>query len=70
MQRLTAGLRDAGVPLLAGSDPFAPCVIPGFSLKVFQQEGVMLRGRWFSKDELQGDLVLAVKASSVASRNN
>ncbi|MBV9183703.1 MAG: amidohydrolase family protein [Acidobacteria bacterium] len=33
MQRLTAGLRDAGVPLLAGTDPFVPCVIPGFSMK-------------------------------------
>lgn len=33
MQRLTAGLRDAGVPLLAGTDPFVPCVIPGFSMR-------------------------------------
>ena len=33
MQRLTAGLRDAGVRLLAGTDPFVPCVIPGFSMK-------------------------------------
>jgi len=33
MQRLVAGLRDAGVPLLAGTDPFVPCVIPGFSMK-------------------------------------
>jgi len=33
MQRLTRGLRDAGVPLLAGTDPFVPCVIPGFSMK-------------------------------------
>jgi hypothetical protein len=33
MQRLTAGLQDAGVPLLAGTDPFVPCVIPGFSMK-------------------------------------
>lgn len=33
MQRLTAGLRDAGVPLLVGTDPFVPCVIPGFSMK-------------------------------------
>ena len=33
MQRLTRGLRGAGVPLLAGSDPFVPCVIPGFSFK-------------------------------------
>jgi imidazolonepropionase-like amidohydrolase len=33
LQRLTAGLRDAGVPLLAGTDPFVPCVIPGFSMK-------------------------------------
>ncbi|HLH09588.1 MAG TPA: amidohydrolase family protein [Terriglobales bacterium] len=33
MQKLVAGLRDAGVPLLAGTDPFVPCVIPGFSLK-------------------------------------
>ena len=128
MQRLTAGLRDAGVPLLAGTDPFVPCVIPGFSMKdeleqlyeaglspyevlqtatsnaarflgtsdevgtvtkgkradllllnadplenvdnTFQQEGVMLRGKWFSKDELQRDLVLAVKASSVAAGSN
>ena len=33
MQRLPTGLRDAGVPLLAGTDPFVPCVIPGFSMK-------------------------------------
>lgn len=33
LQRLTAGLRDAGVRLLAGTDPFVPCVIPGFSMK-------------------------------------
>jgi hypothetical protein len=33
MQRLVRGLRDAGVPLLAGTDPFVPCVIPGFSMK-------------------------------------
>jgi len=33
MQRLTSGLRDAGVPLLAGTDPFVPCVIPGFSMR-------------------------------------
>jgi hypothetical protein len=33
MQRLVAGLRDAGVPLLVGTDPFVPCVIPGFSMK-------------------------------------
>jgi imidazolonepropionase-like amidohydrolase len=33
MQQLVRGLRDAGVPLLAGTDPFVPCVIPGFSMK-------------------------------------
>jgi len=33
MQCLVAGLRDAGVPLLAVTDPFVPCVIPGFSMK-------------------------------------
>jgi imidazolonepropionase-like amidohydrolase len=33
MQRLVRGLYDAGVPLLAGTDPFVPCVIPGFSMK-------------------------------------
>ncbi len=33
MQRLVRGLRDAGVPLLAGTDPFVPCVIPGFSMR-------------------------------------
>ncbi|MBV9341425.1 MAG: amidohydrolase family protein [Acidobacteria bacterium] len=33
MQHLVHGLRDAGVPLLAGTDPFVPCVIPGFSMK-------------------------------------
>jgi hypothetical protein len=127
MQRLTAGLRDAGVPLLAGTDPFVPCVIPGFSLKdeleqlyeagltpyqvlqtatsngarflgnsddagtiamgkiadlvllnanpleninnVFQQEGVMLRGRWFPEDVLKKDLVTAVEASRAANLN-
>ncbi len=121
MQRLTKGLRDAGVPLLAGTDPFVPCVIPGFSMQeeleqlfeagltpyevlqaattngarflgearrvgmvskgqtadlvllsanplvdvdnVFRQEGVMLRGRWFSADDLQKRLTLAVRSS-------
>ncbi len=33
MQRLVRGLHDAGVPLLAGTDPFVPCVIPGFSMQ-------------------------------------
>lgn len=33
MQRLVRGLRDAGVPLLVGTDPFVPCMVPGFSLK-------------------------------------
>ena len=33
MQRLTVALQKAGVPLLAGTDPFVPCVIPGFSMK-------------------------------------
>lgn len=33
MQRLVRGMQDAGVPLLAGTDPFVPCVIPGFSMK-------------------------------------
>ena len=33
MRRLVAGLRDAGVPLLAGTDPFVPCVVPGFSMQ-------------------------------------
>lgn len=33
MQSLVKGLRDASVPLLAGTDPFVPCVIPGFSMK-------------------------------------
>jgi hypothetical protein len=33
MQRLTRCLRDAGVPLLGGTDPFVPCVVPGFSFK-------------------------------------
>ena len=33
LQRLTAGLQDAGIPLLAGTDPFVPWVIPGFSIK-------------------------------------
>src|SRR5579859_3291731 len=33
MLKLTRALRDAGVPLLAGTDPFVPCVVPGFSLK-------------------------------------
>ncbi len=124
MQRLTAGLRDAGVPLLAGTDPFVPCVIPGFSMKdeleqlyeagltpyqvlqtatsnparflghaddagtvtkgkiadlvllnanpldnvdnIFLQEGVILRGKWSSEDELRNSLVTAVKTSKAA----
>ncbi len=33
MQRLVVGLRNAGVPLLDGTDPLVPCVIPGFSMK-------------------------------------
>jgi imidazolonepropionase-like amidohydrolase len=33
MQRLVRGLRDAGVPLLVGTEPFVPCVVPGFSMK-------------------------------------
>ncbi len=33
MQRLVRGLRDAGVPLLVGTDDFVPCQIPGFSMK-------------------------------------
>lgn len=33
MLKLTRALRDAGVPLLAGTDPFVPCVVPGFSMK-------------------------------------
>ncbi len=33
MQKLVRGLRDAGVPLLVGTDPFVPCQIPGFSMK-------------------------------------
>src|SRR5581483_1373976 len=33
MQRLVRALLDAGVPLLAGTDPFVACVIPGFSMK-------------------------------------
>lgn len=121
MQRLTRGLRDAGVALLAGSDPFVPCVIPGFSFKdeleqlfeagltpyeilqtattnparflqnaqdagtvskgkiadlvvlnanpldnvdnIFLQDGVLLRGRWFSEDDLHKNLMSAVQAS-------
>ncbi|MBV8892400.1 MAG: amidohydrolase family protein [Acidobacteria bacterium] len=121
MRQLVAGLRDAGVPLLAGTDPFVPCVIPGFSMKdelqqlyeagltpyevlqagtsnaarflgnpeyvgtiakgkiadlvllnanplqnvnnIFRQEGVLLRGRWFSQDELQKNLDVAGQRS-------
>ncbi len=33
MQRLVRGLRDAGVPLLAGTDPMVPSQLPGFSMK-------------------------------------
>jgi hypothetical protein len=33
MQRLVAGLHAAVVPLLARTGPFAPCVVPGFSMK-------------------------------------
>lgn len=33
MQKLTRGLRDAGVPLLVGTDDLVPCVLPGFSMK-------------------------------------
>ncbi len=33
MQELTRGLRDAGVPLLVGTDDLVPCVVPGFALK-------------------------------------
>jgi Amidohydrolase family len=33
MQKLTRGLRDAGVPLLVGTDDLVPCVVPGFSMK-------------------------------------
>lgn len=126
MQHLVRALHEAGVPLLAGTDPFVPCVIPGFSMKeeleqlyeagltpyqvlqtatsnaarflgtseqtgsiapgkiadmvlieanplvdvdnVFRQDGVMLRGHWFTQDELQGKLaeaVLSSKASAV-----
>jgi imidazolonepropionase-like amidohydrolase len=49
MQRLTAGLRDAGVPLLAGTDPFVPCVIPGFS---FQEELEQLYGAGLTNYEV------------------
>jgi len=128
MQRLTAGLRDAGVPLLAGTDPFVPCVIPGFSMRdeleqlyeagltpyqvlqtatsngarflgnsdeagtitkgkiadlillnanplenvdnLFLQEGVMLRGKWFTEDQLQKRLTAAVKTSTAATRTD
>jgi Amidohydrolase family len=124
MQRLVRGLRDAGVPLLAGTDPFVPCVIPGFALKEeleqlyeaglspfevlqtattnaarflgtaadsgtitsgkiadlvlldanplddvdnnFRQSGVMLRGRWFSEDELQTELSKSAEADKTA----
>ncbi|HKD65763.1 MAG TPA: amidohydrolase family protein, partial [Candidatus Binataceae bacterium] len=33
MQKLTGGLRDAGVPLLVGTDNFVPCQIAGFAMK-------------------------------------
>jgi imidazolonepropionase-like amidohydrolase len=33
LQKLVRGLHDAGVPLLAGTDPFVPCVLPGFAMK-------------------------------------
>jgi imidazolonepropionase-like amidohydrolase len=33
MQKLTLALHQAGVPLLVGTDPFVPCVIPGFSIR-------------------------------------
>jgi imidazolonepropionase-like amidohydrolase len=33
MQRLVRGLRDAGVPLLAGTDDMVPSQIPGFGMK-------------------------------------
>ena len=33
MQKLTRGLRDAGVPLLVGTDNFVPCQIAGFAVK-------------------------------------
>ena len=33
MQRLVRGLRDAGVPMLAGTDDMVPCQLPGFSLE-------------------------------------
>lgn len=33
LQQLVRGLRDAGVPLLAGTDSFVPCQLPGFSMK-------------------------------------
>jgi len=126
MQRLVRALRDAGVPLLAGTDPFVPCVIPGFSMKdeleqlfeagltpfealqaatssparflgtihdsgtiapgkiadlvlleadpllnvdnIFRQDGVMLRGHWFTEDELQAALSEALRASNRAAQ--
>ena|SRR5215472_8630563 len=33
MQRLVRGLRDAGVPLLAGTDDMVPSQLPGFAMK-------------------------------------
>ncbi len=127
MQRLTAGLRDAGVPLLAGTDPFVPCVIPGFSMRdelqqlyeagltpyqvlqtvtsnparflghaddvgtitkgkiadlvlltanpldnvdnIFLQDGVILRGKWSSADELRKGLITTVKTSKATQAN-
>jgi imidazolonepropionase-like amidohydrolase len=33
MERLVRGLRDAGVPLLVGTDDMAPMQLPGFSLR-------------------------------------
>jgi imidazolonepropionase-like amidohydrolase len=38
MQRLVRGLREAGVPLLAGTDSFVPCVVPGFAMTDELQE--------------------------------
>ncbi len=33
LQRLVRGLRDAGVPLLAGTDPMVPSQLPGYSMQ-------------------------------------
>ncbi len=38
LQKLVAGLHNAGVPLLSGTDPFVPCVIPGFSMKAEMEQ--------------------------------